>query len=279
MNNKIKIIAGGLLIGLCLVAYLAYQPIAVTPAAEPLTEGQQQVLNEINQTTMENEQLPKISPIEHASFVMQWGSEVIYFDPVGDISLYAYVPAPTMVVLTDIHGDHFDVELLSQLVNSDVTFIGPEVVVPNLPDSIRGQMKVMKNDETAVFNAITFTAMPMYNLPGESARYHKKGQGNGYVMEQAGVRVYNAGDTAGTLEMRALRDIDIAFVPMNLPYTMDISEAADAVLDFAPKTVYPFHYRGIEGLSDVEAFKNEVQSQNPDIEVILLPWYPENRNA
>src|SRR5690606_36671567 len=102
---------------------------------------------------------------------------------------------------------------------------------------------------------------------------HSKGRGNGYLLEMDGHRAYIAGDTAGIPEMRALTDIDLAFVPMNPPYTMDVEEAADAVLEFAPVTVLPYHYRTPDGLSDVARFAEIVNEGNPEIEVVQLEWY------
>ncbi|MEJ0001853.1 MAG: hypothetical protein WDN09_01555 [bacterium] len=94
-------------------------------------------------------------------------------------------------------------------------------------------------------------------------------------MEKAGTRVYISGDSSGTPEMKALKDIDMAFVAMNLPYTMGIEEAADAVLAFVPKKVYPYHYRTKDGFSDVAKFKELVNAENPAIDVVQLDWYPQ----
>jgi L-ascorbate metabolism protein UlaG (beta-lactamase superfamily) len=113
----------------------------------------------------------------------------------------------------------------------------------------------------------------MYNLREEALQFHKKGRGNGYVIELAGQRIYISGDTEDIPEMRKLQEIDKAFVCMNLPYTMPVESAADAVLDFKPKKVYPYHYRGQGGLSDVQKFKTLVNTGNSDIEVIQLNWY------
>ena len=103
----------------------------------------------------------------------------------------------------------------------------------------------------------------MYNLPASTTDpRHPKGRGNGYVLSVGGKKIYLSGDTQGIPEMRALTGIDIAFVCMNLPYTMDINEAADAVLAFKPHIVYPYHYRGQGGFSDVAAFKAKVEAGN-----------------
>ena len=104
---------------------------------------------------------------------------------------------------------------------------------------------------------------------------HTKGRGNGYVLTMGEKNIYISGDTQGIPEMRSLKNIDIAFICMNLPYTMDVQEAADAVLDFEPKIVYPYHYRGKEGFSDIQEFKKMVEAKDKNIEVRLRNWYPE----
>jgi L-ascorbate metabolism protein UlaG (beta-lactamase superfamily) len=113
----------------------------------------------------------------------------------------------------------------------------------------------------------------MYNLPDDETSRHRRGWGNGYVITIGEKRFYISGDTEDIPEMRMLSDIDYAFVCMNQPYTMTVEQAADAVLEFKPKVVYPFHYRGQNGFSDVNKFK-ELVSANPEIEVRLLEWYP-----
>ena len=110
----------------------------------------------------------------------------------------------------------------------------------------------------------------MYNLPESPDAYHTKGRGNGYVLTIGGKNIYISGDTEDIPEMRALKNIDIAFVCMNLPYTMPPDQAAGGVLAFKPKIVYPYHYRG----QDVNIFKNLVNAGDKNIEVRLRNWYP-----
>lgn len=114
----------------------------------------------------------------------------------------------------------------------------------------------------------------MYNLPDDETSRHSKGRGNGYILTFGGKRIYISGDTEDIPEMRALENIDVAFICMNLPYTMSIDQATDAVLEFQPAVVYPFHFRGTEGLADVGQFKTMVNSKNDKIEVRLREWYP-----
>jgi L-ascorbate metabolism protein UlaG (beta-lactamase superfamily) len=105
---------------------------------------------------------------------------------------------------------------------------------------------------------------------------HTKGRGNGYILNIGGKNIYISGDTQAIPEMRSLKNIDVAFVCMNLPYTMDVKEAANGVLAFKPKIVYPYHYRGKGGLSDVNEFKSLVNAGDPAIEVRLRNWYPKH---
>jgi len=216
----------------------------------------------------------QVIPIEHATAVLRWGDMVIYTDPTGGIGAFADQPAADIVLVTDIHGDHLSPETLSAVIG-DAVLIIPQAVRDELPEELAARSVVMQNGESRTENGITISAIPMYNLPESPDSRHPKGRGNGYVLERDGFRIYIAGDTAGIPEMRALTDIDIAFVPMNLPFTMDVDEAADAVLAFAPRTVYPYHYRGQNGLSDVDRFKELVNTGNPDISVVLANWYPD----
>ena len=113
-------------------------------------------------------------------------------------------------------------------------------------------------------------------MPVDAENGHPKGRGNGYILTMGGKKIYISGDTEDIPEMRALSNIDIAFVCMNLPYTMDINQAASAVNEFKPKVIYPYHFRGSGGLADVAAFKEMVKEDENDIQVKLKNWYPQN---
>ena len=110
------------------------------------------------------------------------------------------------------------------------------------------------------------------NTPPERQNFHAKGRGNGYLLTLGGTRIYISGDTEDVPEMRALENIDAAFVCMNLPYTMEVTAAAGAVLEFRPKVVFPYHYRGKSGMSDLDQFQSLV-AKDPGIEIRLLEWY------
>lgn len=216
--------------------------------------------------------LVKIIPIEHASAVIAWDGDTLYTDPLGGAEAFAGQPAPDIILLTDIHGDHLSTSTL-EAITGDATIIAPQAVADMLPGSLAPRVIVMHNGETIEEQGFRIKALPMYNIPESESAFHTKGRGNGYAIEKDGYRVYIAGDTAGTPEMRALTNIDVALVPMNLPYTMSVEEAADAVLAFKPKIVYPYHYRGPGGLADVEHFKQLVEAADPTIKVVLAKWY------
>lgn len=213
-----------------------------------------------------------VAPIQHATFVLRWNGKTIFVDPTGGAEAFASYGKPDLILVTDIHGDHFDAKTLQAVRTLESTLVVPAAVAAKLgPD--QGNAKILANGEQTTVGGVTIEAVPMYNLSEERKTFHTKGRGNGYVLTLGGKRVYVSGDTEDIPEMRALKNIDAAFVCMNLPYTMDVEHAASAVLAFRPKVVYPYHYRGKEGKSDVQKFK-ELVAKDQGIEVRLLEWYP-----
>jgi L-ascorbate metabolism protein UlaG (beta-lactamase superfamily) len=212
-----------------------------------------------------------IHPINHATFAMAWDGHTIYVDPVGGAGNFAGMPDPDLILLTDIHGDHLDADTLAAVVGADTQIVAPQAVIDQLPADLQAAAHMLANGDQTAMLGVGIEAIPMYNLTEERLGYHEKGRGNGYVLSMGGQRVYISGDTEDIPEMRALEDIDVAFVCFNLPYTMTEEQAASAVLDFAPRIVYPYHYQG----SDVDKFASLVAAGNPDIEVRRGDWYPE----
>ncbi len=153
--------------------------------------------------------------------------------------------------------------------------LAPKAVADKLSEGLKSKTKIIANGENFELLKFNIEAVPMYNLRPEALKFHEKGRGNGYVIEKANKRIYISGDTEDIPEMRDLKNINMAFVCMNLPYTMTVESAVDAVLTFKPKTVYPYHYRSTEGLSDVSRFKELVNAGNPEIKVTQLDWYPQ----
>lgn len=214
-----------------------------------------------------------IQPIKHASVIFTIKGITIYADPTNEGD-YAGMAAPNIILVTDIHGDHFDVKKLEAIKTANAILIVPQAVADKLPPADTANLVILKNGETSKIMDISIKAIPMYNLPESPTAMHTKGRGNGYILTIGGKNIYLSGDTQGTPEMRSLKNIDVAFVCMNLPYTMDIKEAASTVLAFKPKIVYPYHYRGKDSLSDVNAFKTMVNAGDSKIDVRLKNWYP-----
>jgi len=156
---------------------------------------------------------------------------------------------------------------------SEATFVVPQAVADKLPAGIGKSIIVIENGQSKNINEVKIEAIPMYNLPEKPDAPHTKGRGNGYVVHLGGKQIYISGDTEDIPEMRALKNIDVAFVCMNLPYTMDVDQAASAVSEFKPGIVYPYHYRGSDGFSDFEKFKMLVNEAAPEVEVRLRSWY------
>jgi L-ascorbate metabolism protein UlaG (beta-lactamase superfamily) len=212
----------------------------------------------------------KITPIQHGSLAIEAGGQVIEVDPAvsgfGAVAPdFSKVPKADLVLITDIHEDHLDKANLAKVRKPGATVIIPGAASGTVPDGV-----VMKNGETRKLGVWTIEAVPMYNMqrgPAAGQFYHDKGRGNGYIVTYGGLRIYIAGDTEGIPEMRALKNIDVAFVPMILPYTMPPEEAAAAVKAFHPKVVYPYHY----GQSDLKVFENALKGSG--IDVRIRNWY------
>jgi len=207
-----------------------------------------------------------ITPIYHATAKITAGGSTIYIDPAKPAKVEGGAKAD-LILITDIHGDHMDAADVTALSKDGTTVIAPAAVAKTIT-----QAKPLANGESTTWKKWKITAVPMYNInhnQPSGAPYHDKGRGNGYVLNYGGKNFYFAGDTEGVPEMRALKNIDVAFIPMNLPYTMTPAEAADAVKAFKPKVAIPYHYKG----QDVEVFKKALEGSG--VEVRLLEWYPQ----
>ena len=212
-----------------------------------------------------------VQPIQHASVVLTASGKTIYVDPVGGAAKYSGLASPDIILISDIHGDHFDTATLGAIRTSKTILVVPQAVADKLTGWDKSGIVVLANGEQKSVGGFPIRAIPMYNLPaGSPTARHPKGRGNGYILSIDGKNVYFSGDTEDIPEMRDLKNIDVAFICMNLPFTMDVNHAADAVLAFKPKIVYPYHYRG----QDTNAFKNLVVAGDKNIDVRLRNWYP-----
>jgi L-ascorbate metabolism protein UlaG (beta-lactamase superfamily) len=207
-----------------------------------------------------------ITPINHATFEIDWNGKKIFVDPVGGGQKFK--GKADLILVTDIHGDHMNADTIKAVSGENSKIVAPEAVASQLPAELKSKTIVLANGEKKEAEGVSIEAVPMYNLTQDRLKYHSKGRGNGYVLTVGGKRIYISGDTEDIPEMRALKNIDVAFVCMNLPYTMTVEQAASAVKEFKPKVVYPYHYRG----SDTKKFK-ELIGENSGIEVRLRDWY------
>jgi L-ascorbate metabolism protein UlaG (beta-lactamase superfamily) len=190
---------------------------------------------------------------------------------VGDAANYADFATPDLVLITHEHGDHYNADTLAAVVGENTQIITNPAVYDMLPDALKAKASKVMNGATAIFNDVSIEAIPAYNTTEERKNFHPVGRDNGYVVNLPGFRVYISGDTEGTPEMRALENIDLAFVCMNLPFTMDAEAAAAAVSEFKPSYVYPYHFRGRDGgTQDPAEFAKMVAT---GIEVKIADWY------
>jgi L-ascorbate metabolism protein UlaG (beta-lactamase superfamily) len=180
-----------------------------------------------------------ISFLGHGTLLVTWGTVVVHVDPVGEYANYAKLPKADLVLVTHDHADHLDPAAIAAIRTPDTDV----VITAKCAAKVKGT--VMANGQQRTFKGISVEAIPAYNIKHERSPgkpYHPKGEGNGYVLNLGGLRVYVAGDTENTPEMKALTGIDVAFLPMNLPYTMTPEMVADAARAFKPKVLYPYHY-------------------------------------
>lgn len=213
-----------------------------------------------------------ITPLQHATVQLEYAGKVIQVDPAqGDL---ASAKPGDLVLVTDIHGDHLNPDGIAKVRKAGAAVVMPEAVRAQVGDKVPAPIEVLANGQTKTVAGVAIEAVPMYNLqrgPAAGQLFHTKGRGNGYVVTLGGKRVYFAGDTECVPEIKALKNIDVAFMPMNLPYTMPPAEAAECVKAFKPKIAIPYHFQGQKPEEFQEALKGS------GIEVRILSWYPPAR--
>lgn len=222
----------------------------------------------------------EVVPVHHASLMLTWKGEHILVDPapVDDgatgaalAAPYKALPPPDFILITHIHGDHFNVPILEAVAGPNTVIFAPQNVHDAMPADLQAKTKVLKNGDHAALAAVPVEAVAMYNISAGRTNFHPKGQGNGYVLTFGDKRIYIAGDTEETPELVHLANIDVAFIPVNLPFTQSIDAAAKWVKDFRPKVVFPYHYRNQDGsTSDMAAFETLVGNASV---VRLRKWY------
>jgi L-ascorbate metabolism protein UlaG (beta-lactamase superfamily) len=196
-----------------------------------------------------------ITCIGHATLMISFGGKIIHIDPVTQMADYSKLPKADLILITHEHPDHLDLKAIEMIKTGKTSIVATENVTKQLTGSI-----ILKNGDKKTIMGLKIEAVPAYNLvnmrsPG--VPYHAKGIGNGYIITFSDKRLYIAGDTENIPEMKNLRNIDIAFLPMNLPYTMTPEMVADAVRAFRPKIIYPYHYGKTDVSKLIDLLKNE----------------------
>ena len=202
----------------------------------------------------------EIAFIGHGTIMFTFEGKVIHVDPYSHVADYSKLPQADLILLTHEHGDHLDLKAL-EILRTDKTKI---ILSKNCAQQVKGGI-IMGNGEVKTVDGLKIEAIPAYNLVhmrGDGVAYHPKGSGNGYVITFGDKKIYLAGDTENIPEMKNLKNIDYAFLPMNLPYTMTPEMVADAAKAFKPKVLYPYHYGETDPSKLVELMKD-----TPEIEI------------
>jgi L-ascorbate metabolism protein UlaG (beta-lactamase superfamily) len=196
-----------------------------------------------------------ITFLGHASLRLQFQDKTWYADPFHEVADFSTQPQADVILITHPHLDHFDPLALDAIQKAGTIIVIPPTLASKLPAAT-----VMRNGDESVIARVQVEAVAMYNLVHmrETGKpYHTAGEGNGYVLTFGNKRVYIAGDTENIPEMKALRDIDIAFLPVNVPYTMTPEMAADAARSFQPRILYPYHYGQTDLFRLVDLLKDQ----------------------
>lgn len=202
----------------------------------------------------------KMTFVGHGTLIFTFGGKVIHVDPYSRLAEYETLPKADAILVTHSHGDHFDPKAIAAVRKEGTTIVLTEKAAEEMPGGT-----VMKNGETRTVAGIRIEAVPAYNVAHKRPTgepFHPRGEGNGYVLTFGATRVYVAGDTEDIPEMKELKGVAIAFLPVNLPYTMSPEMAADAAKAFRPKMLYPYHY-GETDLSEL----SRLLAGEKDIEV------------
>lgn len=201
-----------------------------------------------------------ITFLGHGSLMFTFDSTVVHVDPYSKVANYSALPDADLVLITHHHQDHLDTAALNQVLKQGTVILGSQTVAGSVKDAI-----VMKNGDSKTIKGVGINAVPAYNIVHKRDNgqpFHPKGEGNGYIIAINGKKIYIAGDTENIPEMKQFKGIDIAFLPVNLPYTMTPEMAADAAKAIKPKILYPYHYGDTEITRLTELLEND-----KDIEV------------
>ncbi len=197
----------------------------------------------------------EITFIGHGTLMFRFDGKVIHVDPVSDYADYTKLPKADLILITHEHGDHLDQEVIDILKKE-----GTDIILTEICHEKTGHGTVMGNNEVRTTKGFRIESVPAYNIVQKRSSgkpFHPKGNGNGYIITFGDKRLYIAGDTENTPEMKMLKKIDIAFLPMNMPYTMTPEMVADAAQAFRPMILYPYHFGDTDTSKLVKLLANE----------------------
>ena len=204
----------------------------------------------------------KFHALVHASIRIEYNGKEIEIDPVGKLGNktidYAAMPKADFVFVTHEHGDHFDKEAIKILSRE-----GTQLIMNKRCADMYGPCGVLANGQSAQFGDISVDAVPAYNISEGRTQFHPKGRDNGYILTIDGLRIYIAGDTEDIPEMKDVKNIDIAFLPCNQPYTMTTEQLVRAAKVIKPKVLFPYHY----GQTDVSGIASQLKGTGIDVRI------------
>lgn len=192
-----------------------------------------------------------ITFIGHATLMMEYEGLIIHIDPVSEYADYSVLPKGDIILITHKHGDHLDKNAVKKILKSNTVIVGNKDV-----KAVIGNAKAMQNGDVITVKGIKITAVPAYNITEGRDKFHPKGRDNGYILVLNNRKVYIAGDTENTPELLSLRNIEIAFLPMNQPYTMTVKQVAEVIKTVKPKIVYPYHFSDTDTSKLISLTKN-----------------------
>ena len=204
----------------------------------------------------------KFHALVHASIRIEYDGKEIEIDPVRKLGKktidYSSMPKADYIFVTHEHGDHFDKEAI-KLLAGDKT----QLVMNKRCADMYGPCAVLYNNQSATLGAVEVEAVPAYNTTEGRTQFHPKGRDNGYILTLDGLRIYIAGDTEDIPEMQDIKDIDIAFLPCNQPYTMKPEQLVKAAKTVKPKVLFPYHY----GQTDLSSIPEQLKGEGIDVRI------------
>ena len=212
---------------------------------------------EMDSFTTHNGKSLKITFFKHASLLLEYAGQKIFVDPVSDYADYTQQPKADFILITHEHGDHFDTKAIAAIETNQTKIIAN----PNCRKMLNRGQEMKNGDVLQLAKDIKLEAVPAYNTTPGRDKFHPKGRDNGYILTLGETRIYIAGDTEDIPELNQVKDIDIAFLPVNQPYTMTPEQAIRAAKIIKPRVLYPYHYGETDIHKVKEGLKNETGTE------------------